>query len=408
MKISIHTTTDLPTIFAINPNHYDGKYIDKVPGGISYRHMYGKILELGTIVSHVTGENQLSLNNISSPEAFVRLMSQQCRSLLTVGYEQWLETHLSWLDSKMSTVDEVTDITVDIDCIHINNTWYNILDRYYGMKFTDLGNNHYSMKWEVKDHCYNVINTLYFVMMLLSSRSGTSYVHEDQIAKAIRQVPSMPYFCAYLAGHHLIRSPKQFEDLKSTMESKVEGDVSLVQGNTHDLRIKTITSKLDMNRPILDIGCGEFKYAKKVSRKFKSTYYAMDLEENLKEFLFLKDKCKMDIHFTTDLDEYMFTEPVQVIISEVIEHMTEEALESLLSYLKTIPVYSIQVSCPNIAFNINYGLEGFRRDDHLREYTLEEFKIFVEKLPFHRSHLHIEGIGDTVNNNQPTHYAYTK
>lgn len=403
MKIHIHTQADLGTIFSINPNHHNGLYLSEIPGGVSWRHVKPK-LEIGGMVYHTSGDNQLDLTSISSPRAFIRLLSEHAKSLLTKSKEAWGNKEISWLGVPMSEVDTKQEMTVRIDCLHITTTWYNILERYYGMKFEEIGPNHFSMEWTTASTCWDVVNTLYFVLLLLDGREETQFIQHSQIEKAIRQAPMMPYFMAYLAGNHLIKSHTQYEQLKPLLESKVKGDVSLIQGNTHWLRIKEITSRLDMNTPILDIGCGELKYAKKVSRTFKSTYYAFDIEES-KEVFHLKERVGMDLHFTTELESFQFTQPVQVILTEVIEHMTTEHLKKVVEYLKGIPIKSIQVSTPNITFNEYYGIEGLRREDHLREYTLGEFQNFINLLP---GNFNITGIGDTVNGQQPTHYAFTE
>ena len=74
----------------------------------------------------------------------------------------------------------------------------------------------------------------------------------------------------------------------------------------------------------------------------------------------------------------------------------------MFEYLKSIPVHSIHITTPNIDFNQFYLIEGLRREDHLRELTLIEFQDILSELPFSFEY---SGIGDTVNQQQPTLYA---
>lgn len=404
MIIQIKSRGDLDSIYSINPNHFDGCYARKINEGIATKQRIHGVIQLQYLQDHVAGDNQLSLQDICSPDTALRILTNMCRDMLK---DDALDKDLPWLGKSMKAVDTYGYIEVNIPVIFITTTWYNLLEKHYGMSINKLGWNLYSIKWEYHGRHHELLPELYFVMMMLAASNDESYLHETQIVKAIKAVPSMPYFFAYLAGHRLVRSAKLYEEVKPLLEDRVDANVNFVQGNTHDLRIKTITEELDMEIPILDIGCGELKYAKKVAKNFKSQYYAFDIEDQDSEVYHLKERRGMDVHFTTDLSEFHFTEPVQVIMSEVIEHMTIEDIVKIAEYLEGVPVHSIYVTTPNVEFNENYGLNGFRHPEHLREVDKDTFVRMMSNY-FSDYEWEYSGIGDTVNGEQPTHYAKVK
>ena len=405
MIIKITSKSNLDTIYGLNPGHFNGTYATELGESILTKHREEDCIYLQALTPHVSGSNQLALSNVCGPEVGVRILTEMCRNILKG--ESFLDSDVPWVreGAKMQDIDEPTEIKVEIPVVYLTTTWFNLLEKHYEIESTKVGWNLYSLKWEVFSTHYKVVNELYFLLMMLASSNGESYIHNAQIEKTIRSVQSMPYFFAYLAGHRLIRSEAQFEELKDLLASKVKGHkVSLVQGNTHDLRIKTITDQIDPTIAVFDVGCGELRYAKKLSRKFEANYYAFDVEDQESEVYHLKERRGMDVTFVTNLDELIITEPVQVIISEVVEHMTVPDLVLLGEYLQTLNIHSIHITTPNVEFNEYYGLKGFRHPEHLRELTAEGFQNLL-KSSFPLFEWEYKGIGDTVDGEQPTHYA---
>lgn len=131
-----------------------------------------------------------------------------------------------------------------------------------------------------------------------------------------------------------------------------------------------ISSVLSFNKPILDIGCGEGFYAIPYAGKIESTYYAVDINEELLEVVNRKAKAKEIDNIATfsSLDHFLESyngEQTDVILTEVVEHMSEDEAAGLVrQIISNVNFEQLIVTTPNADFNYHYELDGFRHEDH--------------------------------------------
>lgn len=192
------------------------------------------------------------------------------------------------------------------------------------------------------------------------------------------------------------------------MDIKRGIEADLTYYNTHQDRVRFITSRLEMDVPILDIGCGEFIYYKKLMGKgFKQRYYAVDTDPNferLAEVMQLRYDAG-NLFFHTSLDEFEGKERVNILMTEVIEHNPMDDAKALVKQALMYNFNSIIITTPNSEFNSFYAdHDMMRHDDHHFELTQAEFKAMMDECVAGNANVRLEyaQIGDRLNGLQPT------
>jgi len=221
-----------------------------------------------------------------------------------------------------------------------------------------------------------------------------------------------PYFIRYLFKFNILTSKKKFEENKDLINTdRIEMEI----GTNFQQRFKFIENKLSFQNSILDFGCGEGKYLK-FSKKIKDKiYYCFDKDDKIKELIENKIKRKKydNVQFE---EEIKIKEPVEVILSEVIEHNEKEDIEKIFLSLKHLNIQSMIITTPNKDFNDFYGLDDqLRHNDHKIEFNKEEFeKLVIDNLSKigiteEKYSFEVGNLGDTVENIQPQlYYLITK
>ena len=145
-----------------------------------------------------------------------------------------------------------------------------------------------------------------------------------------------------------------------------------------------------MDIPILDVGCGEFIYYKRMMNLgFTNKYYAIDSDIQFERMgIFVAQKYNADnLHFYTSLIDFKSTEKINILLTEFI------------------------ISTPNDDFNEFYfDDDAMRHDDHHFELTQIEFKNLIEEcVKSHNNYeVNFHQIGDTLNGIQPTQAVIIK
>jgi hypothetical protein len=187
-------------------------------------------------------------------------------------------------------------------------------------------------------------------------------------------------------------------------------------GTTAQQRQRHIASILTFDKPIIDIGCGEGDYAIPFSVKIgDNQYYAIDTDatelEKLQKKMDTKDIKNITLY--NNFEEFLKTysgEKMNVIVTEVIEHMGVDSARSLLLDALKLNFDKMVITTPNVEFNKHYMLEGkFRHDDHKYEMTRIEFEKFittimneidVDKVKFTYKYISIGDMVDDVSTTQ--------
>ena len=162
-----------------------------------------------------------------------------------------------------------------------------------------------------------------------------------------------------------------------------------------------------MDMPILDVGCGEFDYYKKMMKLgFKGQYYAVDTDERIESLSrnVAKRYEENNLMFFSSLDEFSSHDKLNVLLTEVIEHNSVDDAKALIRQTLTYPINKMIVTTPNVEFNQFFNMESpLRHDDHLFEPTTAEFRAIIDECTAGKDcRVEYFYLGDSINGIQPT------
>lgn len=332
----------------------------------------------------------------------------------------YLTTKITWLDATYAEID-TSEIQITIPSYYIHSSWYRdgvfLLSRYFpGIMVKPIKGKIFELNITAKT-IFDGINILALTALLthITNEYGLYTWIDDSFAlkyaRILTNIEDVPYFIFYLYIKRTVRSPKQFDFLRPIFEQyllKQGLDVQLSFYGTHQERIKFITETLENDISIVDIGCGELQYFKKMMRLgFSKNYYAIDSDEavlHLNQHIARHYEGRQ-LQMFSSIEDCTTTEQVNIIITEVIEHNTPEMAKQLLLKALNYNFNRIIVTTPNVSFNQFYGADlATRHDDHHFEWNEKEFEDFVVDVIGERKDIQyrLVHLGDKINNIQPT------
>ncbi len=225
-----------------------------------------------------------------------------------------------------------------------------------------------------------------------------NFIGDDNIAKYIRcmNIIDAPYFLRYLFKIRFIKGMNTFKRniegfgvVKDELSKNKNKKIEMTFGDTWQARQMAIEERLEFKNDIVDVGCGEGKYITRFSKFMKGKkYFAIDVDDEVRADAErrVKNKGLKDVKFyksTLDFwgsDDYEKnqTDRLDVICTEVIEHMPVEDAKAMMSDILSLPIDTLIVTTPDVRFNVNYFMEGMRHDDHDWEPTRKEFEDFMK------------------------------
>ena len=235
----------------------------------------------------------------------------------------------------------------------------------------------------------------------------------QKYGRVLSNIRNVPYFVFYLFFQRAVKSENQFNELKPLFEKYLSEEGLQVdfkwQGNKQQ-RVQYIFEQLDMNIPILDIGCGEFDFYKKVMKHgFKEQYYAVDKDEHIETLCRNVGKRyeENNLSFYSSLDEFNSNEKLNILLVEVIEHNCMDDAKALIRKALEYNFNKLIISTPNIEFNQYYhNMDNvFRHEDHVFELNIAEFRAMIDDCTANgKKSYNIEyfDLGDCINGIQPT------
>jgi small RNA 2'-O-methyltransferase len=238
-------------------------------------------------------------------------------------------------------------------------------------------------------------------------------ISSGSVSKIVRIVTELdiPYYVRYLLKTYLIR-PSDLDKYVDQLAESENHQLTLFRGNTQDQRYDFIRSEMDMfidesspsKLEVIDIGCGEGFYVKKLIKYLNEThseieliYHAHDIDpeemEKIERIREIDDSYGEVLrpHHTFDelskavsLDE---TSLKIVVMSEVIEHVPLDRVENFITKVVGLSFHKAILTTPDVDFNVHYGISDrdgggpieFRHDDHKKEYTKVEFYDLVTR-----------------------------
>jgi len=265
----------------------------------------------------------------------------------------------------------------------------------------------YSLAVSTKKSLYHLLHTV-SVLCLFLSMFGEEYIDisDEILDKYIRSlnVIDAPFYIRSLFARNFLVTRERFGRYKSEIERTNRYQIELQHGSTAHQRRSYIKSLLKFDLPILDIGCGEGFYAIPFASKLESMYYAIDINEELHQVVERKAAAKEidNIALYSSIDHYLETyngEQVDIILTEVIEHMTEDEASALIRQIcAEVSFRQLIVTTPNADFNAFYEIDGFRHDDHKWEMGQARFRQWFGDMVAHTGlNYEFVDIGDRVN-----------
>jgi small RNA 2'-O-methyltransferase len=228
----------------------------------------------------------------------------------------------------------------------------------------------------------------------------------DKIIKIMNNV-KIPYYIRYLYKIYMI-GKEDFLRVKEELQGTE--DIKMVDGNTQTQRYDCIarnvlefcesSKNLGKNPHIVDIGCGEGYYIKKLLKLLKTKnymvqYHAHDIDpDEMQKIKTLKsnesDPMYSSLHdydsldqLTQKLSENTDNDQIMIVFTEVIEHIPVNQVEEFMNKLiQSIKFHKMLITTPDHSFNQFYSKEPgeFRDDDHKQEFTRQQFCDLIEKI----------------------------
>ncbi|MEK3696005.1 class I SAM-dependent methyltransferase [Paenibacillus sp. FSL R10-2199] len=241
----------------------------------------------------------------------------------------------------------------------------------------------YSLTITTHKSLYHLLHVTQVLSLFLSIFWDEYIDISDRILdKYIRSlnVIDAPFYIRSLFARSFLTTRELFKRYKASIEQTEQASIGLEYGGTAMQRRTFISGVLPFNKPVLDIGCGEGFYAIPFAGKIESTYYAVDINAELLEVVNRKAKAKQIDNIATfgSLDHFLESyngEQVDVILTEVVEHMSEDEAAALIrQIIGSVDFGQLIVTTPNADFNRYYELEGFRHEDHKWEMGIDAFR----------------------------------
>jgi small RNA 2'-O-methyltransferase len=406
--------------------------------------VYAKPLKKGIVIGNIVDENNYEILFQDTKYSYLPEDSNQidfqsyCNPLVVMDISADFFNHIlkskiefdnksiEWLSTTQGAIDTYA-CTIEIPTFYIRSGWIKdgkfLLSKYLPQieLMHSVGHN-YSLKINANS-IFESINLMCLVSVFahLTNDYGVfTYVEEEfakKYARIMTNIKGVPYFVFYLFIKRGVKNLKMFDVVKPVFEQYLFESglkTELTYLSTHIARIEYIASNIDLNYPVLDIGCGELLYYKKFMKEgFKKSYYAIDKEERfgaLAETIGQRYTTN-NLFFNTDLNEFKNDEIVNILLTEVIEHNTIEEAQELLKSLLQLNFNELYITTPNSDFNKFYSedLES-RHDDHKFELSDLEFKKMMRQICSGRKDLSLrfDAIGDKINDIQTTQVCIIK
>lgn len=406
-----------------NPNTDSGLYFKplkngQIVGNAIDKHHYDVVFQ-DTKYSYLPEEsNQIDYQSYCSPLVILHICNELFGHILK-SKKEFTDKPINWLGITQGEAD-THSCTIEVPSLYIDSNWYRnerfLLAKYFdGIKVEQQSNRIFALTVTAKS-IFEAINLLVLVALFTHVTNNYSvYTYIDDLlaqkyGRILTNIDNVPYFVFYLFIMRAVKSPRQFTELKPIFESYLEKSglkANLVLEGTYRQRIQFIISQLEKDIPVLDIGCGELTYYKKMmTQNFTAPYYAVDTDpqfESLAQHISRRYE-EDNLVFFHSLDEFGKDENVNILLTEVIEHSPLAEAKELIRKALSYNFNKLIITTPNVEFNQFYNMEkDMRHDDHHFELTQQEFKTLIEECQTGKN-IHIEyfQLGDNLNGIQPT------
>ncbi|MGZ7444095.1 class I SAM-dependent methyltransferase [Paenibacillus sp. TH7-28] len=282
----------------------------------------------------------------------------------------------------------------------------------FTFEITHQADKSYSLTVKTEKSLYLLLHTV-SVLCLFLSMFGNEYIDIsdsilDKYIKSLNVIDA-PFYIRSLFVRNFLSSRDRFNRYKAELEKTDRYEIQFAYGGTALQRRNYIGNALAFDKSILDVGCGEGFYAIPFAGKIEGTYYAVDINEELLEQVKRKAARKELDNLVTfaSIDHFLESyngEQVDVILTEVIEHMSQDEAGRLIRQIcAEVDFDRFIITTPNADFNRYYELSEFRHDDHKWEMGEASFRQWIgEVLRDTELHFEFVAVGDGVDHIKTT------
>ena len=205
------------------------------------------------------------------------------------------------------------------------------------------------------------------------------FTTEELAVKYFKKVAEldMPYHFRYILKNELVReSSSRFNAIKQYINKSEKWDFNFCRHSNIESRINFIGNYVD-GQDVVDIGCGEGRYARRFAKNY-SSYYGIDPNVNVLEQAEQRST-RDDNIFRTELKPEIVLDDSTIIVSEVVEHLgtTVGDHTGFWKPIAELKPKRVIVTTPNADFNKHYNIE-VRHPDHKQEFTEVEFHDYCD------------------------------
>ena len=390
----------------------------QIAGNIVNRHYY-EIVFQDEKNSYLPEEsNQIDYQSYCTPLAALHICNELFAHILK-SRDEFTQKQIIWLKRTQGDLD-TKPCTIEVPSFYIDSNWYRggrfLLTKYFGGIVVEKQSSRIFGLTISAPTIFDAFNLLCLVALFTHSTNeyGLFTYIDDNLAqkygRVLTNIRHVPYFVFYLFIMRTVKSENQFNDLKPVFEKYLADEglqVNLEWQGIKLQRIKFISRLLELDVPVLDVGCGEFDYYKKMMKLgFKATYYAVDNDERIESLSrnVAKRFEENNLVFFSSLDEFQSQEKVNVLLTEVIEHNHVDDAKALIKKTLTYHVNKVIITTPNVEFNQFFNMESpLRHDDHIFEANTAEFRAMIEECTGGKAcNVEYFHLGDNINGIQPT------
>ncbi|MGC6767357.1 class I SAM-dependent methyltransferase [Enterococcus sp. LJL128] len=408
MAIIKLTSTNPKLSYILYKNPESGLQLRKIRKGMGY----GWYADAQTYLAYFTDQGNPSLSfRPNREEEFHYLNSAQYQAPL--AYLSLLTEFFSYPFKQQESDTEGFLHQLELPFIAIRRSYFL---RFFRQQFPDIQFNYEetavgygTLIIQTEGSLHDLLHTAQ-LFLAFQGLFGREFMDETEglIQKYVHSLNAVdaPFYIRNLFAHHFLSRRNLFNHFKKQIETTNRYEIDFSFGGTNLQRRNFAESLLDFEHPILDVGCGEGYYIGAFTNHLNGQpYYAVDI--NPEVLAAAKEKAEKkeleNVSFYSSVaswEQLNITEPIDIIMMEVAEHMPLEEAEELIQTVLSKNIHQMILSTPNKEFNHYYSLaeDQMRHTDHCWEMTRLEFQQWIDKLVAKTDYtIDYLAIGDKVN-----------